>query len=91
MSKGRGSTQRGRGERALLETLVEVRKEAGLTQRALAARLRLPRSYVSKVEVNERRISPVECVRWSRACKAAPIEFFRRFVERFPVRESRLR
>ena len=86
MQKSRGSTQRSRGQRALLEILVGVRKEAGLTQRGLAARLRLPRSYVSKIERSERRIDAVECVRWARACKALPLEFFRRFLERFPAR-----
>jgi len=44
------------------------REEAGLTQRGLAARLKKPPSYVHKVEVADRRIDPIEFIRWCRAC-----------------------
>ena len=73
-------TLRSRGHRVLLAVLAEARQEAGLTQRELAARLKLPRSYVSKVETGERRIDPVECVAWARACAIEPGELFSRFV-----------
>ena len=84
MSKSRGSTQRTHAHRMLLEILVEMRSEAGLSQRGLAERLRLPRSYVSKIEKAERRIDPVECTRWAKACGITPLAFFRRFVKRLP-------
>ena len=73
-------TLRSQGHRVLLAVLAEARREAGMTQRQLAARLKLPRSYVSKVETGERRIDPVECVAWARACGLDPAEFFGRFV-----------
>jgi transcriptional regulator with XRE-family HTH domain len=73
-------TLRSRGHRVLLAVLVDVRREAGLTQRGLAARLKLPQSYISKIETGERRIDPVECAGWARACGVDPAEFFRRFV-----------
>jgi transcriptional regulator with XRE-family HTH domain len=73
-------TLRSRGHRVLQAILVEARQEAGMTQRELAARLKLPRSYVSKVETGERRIDPIECVAWARACGLEPAEFFGRFV-----------
>jgi transcriptional regulator with XRE-family HTH domain len=73
-------TLRSRGHRVLLAVLVESRREAGLTQRDLAGRLKLPQSYVSKIETGERRIDPVECATWARACKVEPGEFFNRFV-----------
>lgn len=73
-------TLRSRGHRVLLAVLTEVRQEAGLTQRALASRLKLPHSYPSKVETGERRIDPVECVAWARACGIEPDRFFERFV-----------
>ena len=84
MAKSRGSTQRTRAHRALLDILIEVRGKAGLSQRALAERLKLPRSYVSKIEGGERRIDPVECVAWARACEMQPLALFRGFVKRLP-------
>ena len=73
-------TLRSRGHRALLAVLSDVRREAGLTQRALAGRLKLSHSYPSKVETGERRIDPVECVAWAKACGVDPDKFFARFV-----------
>ena len=73
-------TLRSRGHRALLTVLTEVREEAGLTQRALATRLKQAHSYPSKVETGERRIDPVECMAWAKACGLDPAEFFNRFV-----------
>lgn len=73
-------TLRSRGHRVLLAVLVEVRQQAGLTQRILAARLKLPQSFVSKIETGERRIDPIECAAWARACNLEPGDFFGRFV-----------
>jgi hypothetical protein len=39
-----------------------------MTQRALAAKLKKPPSYVHKVEVGDRRIDPIEFIAWCRAC-----------------------
>ncbi|MFD1330751.1 helix-turn-helix domain-containing protein [Methylopila musalis] len=44
----------------LREVLVEARKEAGLTQAAVAERLGRPQSYVADIERNERRIDVIE-------------------------------
>jgi transcriptional regulator with XRE-family HTH domain len=46
--------------RRMLERLREARLAAGLTQTQVAARLGKPQSYVSKIELGERRIDPVE-------------------------------
>jgi hypothetical protein len=40
--------------------LAEIRQGAGLTQRALAERLRVPHSWVATVESGERRVDLVE-------------------------------
>lgn len=72
-------TLRSRGHGLLLGLLVDVRAEAGLNQRQLAERLKLPRSYVSKVESGERRIDPIECADWAIACGIKPQMFFIRF------------
>lgn len=79
-------TLRSREQRALLDVLIEVREEAGLTQRALAARLKRPRSYVSKSEGGERKFEIAECVIWAKACKVDPLDLFKRFVARLRVR-----
>lgn len=55
----------------LQKLLRQQRLDAGLTQRALAARLGKPHSFVYKVEIGERRIDPVEFVLWHRACGVA--------------------
>jgi transcriptional regulator with XRE-family HTH domain len=76
VSKSLGS----RGYRVLLDELTAVRKEAGFSQRQLAARLKRYQNYVSKVETGERRIDPVECVAWARAAGIDPKRFFDRFL-----------
>jgi transcriptional regulator with XRE-family HTH domain len=54
--------------RSLCRLLRQWRVDAGLTQRALAARLGKVHSFIFKVEAGERRIDPVEFVSWVRAC-----------------------
>lgn len=57
----------------LREFLAELRKNAGLSQRALADRLRLPHTWVSKVESGERRIDLVEFSWFCEACGSDPV------------------
>jgi transcriptional regulator with XRE-family HTH domain len=49
-----------KGYRALLARLREARRAAGLTQQQVAKRLKKPQSYVSKCELGERRLDPME-------------------------------
>ena len=72
-------TLRSSGHRALLTTLIDARRDAGLTQAQLAVRLKRSQSYVGKIEVGERGIDPVECATWARACGITPRVFFNRF------------
>jgi predicted transcriptional regulator len=60
--------------RRLCGLLRKWRTDAGLTQRALAKRLRKPPSFVHKTEIGDRRMDPVEFVAWCRACKKIPSE-----------------
>jgi len=53
----------------LVQLLVQERLSAALTQRDLAERLKKPRSYVSKIEVCERRIDVMELIHYLRALK----------------------
>ena len=60
----------------LIEMIIAARKEAGVRQTDLAARLEQPQSYVSKVENRERRIDVAEYVAWMRALGADPATHF---------------
>ena len=48
------------GYRYMLKRLRKARLEAGFTQVDVAAALRRPQSYVTKCELGERRIDPIE-------------------------------
>src|SRR5207245_3180034 len=57
---------------ALRAELCLVRNKAGLSQRQLATRLRVPHSWVAKVENGERRIDLIEFGWFISACDADP-------------------
>jgi hypothetical protein len=56
------------------QTLISMRKRAGLTQRQLAAKLAREHSLVGRLELGERRLDMVEFFCWCRTCKANPAE-----------------
>lgn len=56
----------------LRQVLAEQRMAAGISQTALAATLRKPQSYVSKVESGERGLDVVEFVDYAKAIGADP-------------------
>lgn len=58
-----------------------LREEAGLTQRGMGQRLRKPQSYVYNSETGNRRVDVSEFVVWANACRIAPLNAFRRFLE----------
>lgn len=58
----------------LCKLLKQCRLDAGLTQRDLGRKLRKPHTFVHKIESGDRRIDPVEFVRWCRACGVDPGE-----------------
>jgi|APMI01.1.fsa_nt_gi transcriptional regulator with XRE-family HTH domain len=66
--------------KALLETLIAAREEAGLTQVELAARLGTTQSFISKCERGERRIDVVEFVEFVTAMGAEPDAVFGAFM-----------
>ena len=59
--------------------LREARADAGLSQRALAATLGKPQSYVHKCEVGDRQLNVVELRTWCEALGLPWIEFLQRF------------
>jgi transcriptional regulator with XRE-family HTH domain len=76
-------TLRSRGHRALIDVLTEARAKAGLTTRQLGELLGQPHSYVVKIERGERKIDPVECRDWARACGMTPRAFWYRLELKF--------
>ncbi|MBP2274707.1 transcriptional regulator [compost metagenome] len=63
--------------RVFLRHIVDRRKQAGLTQTDLAARLVRAQSFISKSENGERRLDFVEVVEWLTALGIDPATFVR--------------
>lgn len=61
--------------RAMVELLKQARRDSGMTQGEVAAKLGKPQSYVSKVERVERRIDPPELALFA-AVYGKPLEWF---------------
>ena len=64
--------------RAVAAVIAAARKEAGLTQRDLASRLRRPHSVVGMIESNQRQVNMPEFVAIAEAVGADPADLFRR-------------
>lgn len=65
-----------------LAVIVQVRKEAGLTQSELASRIGKPQSYISKAERGERRIDVVEFIDICEAVGVSPNAAFSMLLKR---------
>lgn len=65
---------------AFTELLKEERKNASLTQAALAKKLRRPQSYVSKYERGDRRLDVIEFIEVARVIGFDPHDFLRKLV-----------
>jgi transcriptional regulator with XRE-family HTH domain len=65
---------------AFCELMVGARKAVGLTQQALALRLRKPQSFVAKYEGGERRLDVVEFVTIASALGADPLKLLADFM-----------
>jgi transcriptional regulator with XRE-family HTH domain len=61
-----------------LELLVEVRKNAGVTQEQVAERLKRHQSFVSKYENGERRVDLIEFLDIAEAIGFDPLGFIRK-------------
>lgn len=69
---------------SLLVALVAARKEAGLSQRQLAARLGRVHSYVAKIERGQRRLSVPEFLEVATALAVDPRELLTRIIGAAP-------
>ena len=66
----------------LIEAVVTLRKNAGLTQRQLADRLGREQSFVGRIETGQRRLDLVEFIWICRACGAEPEQEVSRLTRR---------
>lgn len=60
--------------KALLQALIQARKDASITQVELAARIGRRQTFVSKYETEERRLDVAEFIAIARAIGAEPFE-----------------
>ena len=59
----------------LIKKLIELRESQNVTQVELARLLNKPQSYVSKVEILERRLDVIELMDWLQILKVELISF----------------
>lgn len=67
-------SQHARRYRRLPTFLREMRIKSGLTQRALATKLRVSHVFVHKSETGDRRVDITEFYDWCLACRMDPLE-----------------
>jgi transcriptional regulator with XRE-family HTH domain len=65
----------------LRSLLVKARESAGLRQEDVAIRLKRPQSYVSKIELGERRLDVIEFIEFTRAIKADALRILRQVIK----------
>ncbi|MBI5162710.1 MAG: helix-turn-helix transcriptional regulator [Magnetospirillum sp.] len=70
------------------QCLARLRREAGLTQKDIAGRLRKPQSFVSSYEAGQRRIDVLELLRIAVALEREPVKVFEEIVEAMPDRTA---
>lgn len=63
----------------IIDALISLREKAKLSQKAIAHEIGLTQPDVSKIERRERRIDVLETLRWIRATKTDPADFFAQF------------
>lgn len=70
--------------RSVIETIIEARRAAGVTQRELARRLRKPPSFVNKIELFERRLDVLEFVAIAMALAIEPDVLMKKVLSGLP-------
>ena len=69
----------------LVEVLADARRDAGLTQAELAARVGKDQSFISIIEGAQRRVDLLEFYALARALELDPVELFQAVVLRLPT------
>ena len=81
-ARGIGKSVHSSDQAAFCALMVGARKSAGLTQAALARKLRKPQSFVAKYEGGERRLDVIEFLAVSGAIGADPVKILRALIKR---------
>lgn len=68
----------------LVKVLAEARKSSGLTQAELGEKVGKDQTYISLIEVGQRRVDILEFIALSRAMRIEPTRLFGLVVERVP-------
>lgn len=68
--------------RALIATIVNARQAAGLTQRALASKLKRSDSFVWKFEAGERQLKVLEFIELAEALDVEPDDLMRELMKK---------
>lgn len=71
---------------SFLEVLIAARKDAGVSQVELAARLAKTQTFVSTYERGVRRLDVIEFYAVARALAADPVQLFGKVVTQLPAR-----
>jgi transcriptional regulator with XRE-family HTH domain len=79
-TRGIGKSVHSPDQAAFCELMIGARKAAGLTQHALALRLKKPQSFVAKYEGGERRLDVLEFIAITRALGADPQKLMATFL-----------
>jgi len=75
--------------RELREILINARRSAGLSQQKLAAKLGRAQTFVSKIELGERRLDLIELLVWADALSVDVGEIVHRLQKKVRRKQSR--
>ena len=75
--------------RELREILINARRSAGLSQEKLAAKLGRAQTFVSKIELGERRLDLIELLVWADALSVDVGEIVHRLQKKVRRKQSR--
>jgi transcriptional regulator with XRE-family HTH domain len=89
--RGIGKSVHSPNQAASCELMTGARKAAGLTQQALARRLKKPQSFVAKYEGGERRLDVMEFVAIARALDVDPLKLMTILLSGGKVKSPRTR
>jgi transcriptional regulator with XRE-family HTH domain len=68
----------------LVQTLVEARRRAGVTQVELARRMGKDQSFISLIERSQRRVDTLEFYAFARALGVDPVSLFAEVTRKLP-------
>lgn len=72
-------------QKAVVEVLISARKEAGLLQEELAARIGKDQSFISNIERRQRRVDVLEFYALARAMNLEPADLYAELVLKLPL------